>query len=700
VLYATFVGGSGDDAGARLVVVPDNRIAVVGQTTSPDLPLLPAEQQTPAGVATGFVTIVDAGGAAVRSYALAGRNVLPAGTAAFGPDGSLYVAGHTTIDTFPAINAVQPERAGQHDLWIVKYSTTGEVVYSTYIGGVWPDLLAGIAGDAVGRVYILGRALPGWTQGPVPFTFPLGYPEAPDSNWNVTLVKLHASGAVANAVQLGGTLNDNPAALALGPNGDVYLAGTTYSFDFPLVHAVQDHLSSGLTFRGEPRPVDMFVTKLRMRMGPWPVTEPLVPGQQSRVILRGEEFHGHMQVFIGGQWATDIVVHDRTSMSVTAPPLPAGLHDIIVIDSYGDVVTLPNSILYGACGFDLGPGHAAFLGGGASREVTITTDVAVCGWTAVSDGDWVTVQPAGGTGTLPVRLTVQPNPGRTARSATITVGGQSFTVTQAGSSRLDVNGDGWLDLLWRHQEDGSLAAWTMIGPVQIAGNALAPPQVQDLAWTVIGNGDFDRDGAQDLVWQHLTSGSLAVWLMDGLTLREAASLSPSSVADLDWRVRAVGDLDGDGAPDLIWHHRTSGHVAAWLMDGLRSVDARLLSAPVVEDPAWQLVGAGDFTGTSLFSPPDGQLDLVWQHDTDARVAIWTMQGMVMTGGRDVQWFPPWRIEGIGDLTGDNELDFIVRDPLTGELRLIRYNPRVLTGSTIHAITPPLVPPSWRIVAPR
>ena len=35
-----------------------------------------------------------------------------------------------------------------------------------------------------------------------------------------------------------------------------------------------------------------------------------------------------------------------------------------------------------------------------------------------------------------------------------------------------------------------------------------------------------------------------------------------------WRIAQVGDANGDGNADVIWHNRSTGQVAVWLMDGL------------------------------------------------------------------------------------------------------------------------------------
>jgi hypothetical protein len=68
--------------------------------------------------------------------------------------------------------------------------------------------------------------------------------------------------------------------------------------------------------------------------------------------------------------------------------------------------------------------------GGHSR-FTVTTAPS-CAWTAVAGANWVDVANQSGTGTGDVNFNVASYTGATARSTTITVNGQTFTVTQAG----------------------------------------------------------------------------------------------------------------------------------------------------------------------------------------------------------------------------------------------------------------------------
>ncbi|MFN2414319.1 MAG: kelch repeat-containing protein, partial [Pyrinomonadaceae bacterium] len=82
------------------------------------------------------------------------------------------------------------------------------------------------------------------------------------------------------------------------------------------------------------------------------------------------------------------------------------------------------------CGFSISPTSNSFgqVGGAASISVTATSG---CGWTAVSNDDWITVTSgATGTGSGTVGYSVAPNTGAE-RAGTLTVAGRTFTVNQA-----------------------------------------------------------------------------------------------------------------------------------------------------------------------------------------------------------------------------------------------------------------------------
>jgi hypothetical protein len=153
----------------------------------------------------------------------------------------------------------------------------------------------------------------------------------------------------------------------------------------------------------------------------------------------------------------------------------------------------------------------------------------------------------------------------------------------------DWDGDGIADLVWHHQADGRVALWLMNGTTQRSGTLFSPSAVPDVGWQIAGTGDFNRDGHRDLLWQHV-DGRLAVWLMNGITRMDGLPLIPSMVTDTGWRVRGVGDVNGDGHVDLIWQHQGSGALSTWLMHGLRMVAGPSLTPAAVDDTNWQIVG--------------------------------------------------------------------------------------------------------------
>jgi len=188
----------------------------------------------------------------------------------------------------------------------------------------------------------------------------------------------------------------------------------------------------------------------------------------------------------------------------------------------------------------------------------------------------------------------------------------------------DFNGDGHTDLLWHHDTRGYLTVWFMAGDTLLAGQNLTPDQVGDTEWRVAAVADFNQDGSPDIVWQHRTQGRLGVWLMRGTTLLEGRALAPDQIADGDWRIVGAGDYDLDGHPDLFWRHEVTGGLSAWRMQGSTMVGGTSLSPDRVADVGWRIVALTDFNG-------DRRPDLVWQHD-DGRLATWIMNGTTMSGG--------------------------------------------------------------------
>jgi hypothetical protein len=85
------------------------------------------------------------------------------------------------------------------------------------------------------------------------------------------------------------------------------------------------------------------------------------------------------------------------------------------------------------CTYTLSASSADLPPTGGSGSFTLTTDGG-CTWTTGSDAAWLTASPGSGTGNATISFTATANTGSTVRVGTISVGGRSFTVTEAGGA--------------------------------------------------------------------------------------------------------------------------------------------------------------------------------------------------------------------------------------------------------------------------
>ncbi len=159
LLYASYLGGSGEDRALRIAVDPAGNAYVTGDTDSINFPTAKALQQNAGGGGDAFVAKINPSGTTLIYSTYLGGSRIEGGTAiAVDAAGSAYVTGFTGSTNFPTVAPLQPAfGGGSFDGFVAKLNAAGSALdYSTYLGGSGIDSGFGLAVDASGNAYLMG----------------------------------------------------------------------------------------------------------------------------------------------------------------------------------------------------------------------------------------------------------------------------------------------------------------------------------------------------------------------------------------------------------------------------------------------------------------------------------------------------------------------------------------------------------------
>ena len=160
-VYSTYLGGTDYDHGSSVAVDLAGNAYLTGRTRSFDFPITAgAYQGTFGGSSDAFVGKVDPSGSLlVYSTFLGGSDADQGYGIAVDSSGRVYVTGETRSVDFPTGSALQAVNAGGFDTFVCGLGSEGtSLAFSTYLGGSGNDHGLAIAIDALGAVYVTGRA--------------------------------------------------------------------------------------------------------------------------------------------------------------------------------------------------------------------------------------------------------------------------------------------------------------------------------------------------------------------------------------------------------------------------------------------------------------------------------------------------------------------------------------------------------------
>lgn len=261
ILWATLIAGSQQDEAHAIAVDRAGNAYVAGTTNSLDFPLAnPLQGVRGKGVGNGFdaflTKISSDGSKLLYSTYLGGSGDDAANAVAVDAAGNAYLAGSTDWNDFPTVNAIQAVPGNTYGASFVAQvdATGGKLLFSTYLSGTggWPfnDAASSIALDAQAGIWVAGHT------GAV--GFPLARPMESSIGpaglaYLTNLVPAAKGFALDFSTYFGGGYDDSIAALAIGPTGSVWMAGTAVSPDF--LAGMGGLLSSGFLARLDLEPL-------------------------------------------------------------------------------------------------------------------------------------------------------------------------------------------------------------------------------------------------------------------------------------------------------------------------------------------------------------------------------------------------------------------------------------------------------------
>jgi hypothetical protein len=243
--FSTFLGGSGADTAYAIAVDVSGNSYIVGDTTSLNFPAS-GYQTANHGSQDAFVAKLSSNGQQLLfSTYLGGGGADHGGAIAVDPGGTVYVTGYTWSSNFPTENPQQSGIAGPCNAYVARLNANGNaLMFSTYLGGsgctmAYPETGQGIALDAQGNAYVAGVTSSS--------DFPILNAVQPQlqGSTDAFVAKFNSAGALLFSTYMGGSGVDVGNAIALDSSGAIYVAGYTYSTDFPVTAGALQTANAG-----------------------------------------------------------------------------------------------------------------------------------------------------------------------------------------------------------------------------------------------------------------------------------------------------------------------------------------------------------------------------------------------------------------------------------------------------------------------
>ena len=678
VLYTAILSSGGNDAGKAIAVDGGGNVWIAGMAGGSGFPVTSgAVSSYSSGAEDAFVARVDSNGLLKYATYLGGGGTDVATALAIDLSGNVYVAGYTSSVNFPTTSgAPQTNYQGGTDAFLVKLSASGGFLsYSTLLGGSGNDSFNALSVDASGSACAAGQTSS--SNLPVRNAVQATY----GGNGDALLACLNPTGtAWSTLTYMGGSGLDEALGIARDGAGNIYLAGDTYSYDFPTTLSAYRKVSAGA--------YDAFAVKLNSA-GDAIVFATLLGGSASDSAT-AISVDASGKVWIAGYTAS-------VDFPVTGSPSFGGYFDGFLAQLSTDGSSLLWAGYLGGSGDDrcLGmalsaTGEPIVVGLTGSANFPITVGASPAPYNAFVMGVAVNLLPilsiakthtgnfTQGQSNVVYTVIVSNQAGAGTTSGTVTV----TESVPAGLTLVSMAGTGWTcpnggttctrsDALAAGSIYPAITVTVNVAPnapslvtnqVGVSGGGAVTASAGDLTG-ISTSSDFSGDGHPGIIWQDPVTGLAQVWSLggaQGTSTIGAANLTASNT----WRIVGVGDFNHDGRLDVVWQDPVSGAAQVWFLGGAQG-NVVTGAATLSNGNSWRIMSVADFNG-------DGRPDVIWQDPATGLAQIWFMggvQGTTVTGAVNLTASNTWRIVGTGDFNQDGHPDVLWQDPVSGTTQI-------------------------------
>jgi len=238
LVFATYLGGLGEDRVQAIAVNGAGAITVAGLTSSTNFPVYAAARGVLAGGRDAFVTqLTAAGNQLTYSTYLGGSSNDAAMALALDSSGNAVVGGETASSDFPTQAAFRTVSGGGVDGFVARLSPAGTLLSSTYFGGGADDRIRGVAVGPGDVIHVTGAtASSNFPVLAAPYLSLRGSMDAFYTRLN------SAATGMSLSTYLGGSAGsaiteESGYGITVDPLGRTWIAGVTPSADFPGVSA-------------------------------------------------------------------------------------------------------------------------------------------------------------------------------------------------------------------------------------------------------------------------------------------------------------------------------------------------------------------------------------------------------------------------------------------------------------------------------